>query len=621
MGNLMSKQLKIFILCFLGILALGASISIIFLENKNFQIQPRIPEVGIASASQDSKTFPVPEIATTSLRYASWYVVKLGNIPIGEVMVGVDNLNSGYPSNYTAQFVSRIGSSPLLSVLKGNFSNDEAGNYKLQQTLLSQTENGSFKEIQNLWRQEKEGSFLLNKDSGASLQGIIPANLTRVKSNIRLDETAGIFYFSPKEKRAKTNKVFVPFIGAFLNLQDVDPKYDDDGFLNSGKLVFEGGGELNFTRIDKDRYVDLSKTISDTLIDFGWFSSLNSMRAEFDTLKKSLDACAGRTGSLNTRMIRYLPQSSYLSYRRIINMSHFCISLNRELILKEQETPTQKLMIISNAVKTLLKENAQELPYFLAYSPDTILFYNDTISFLWPRIASLLAQTAVNELENNFDLDRSRKSLVGIQLNIANLQPRAVVRAQIKLIDSPLNFIIETAKSPNMNTSSIVEIPNDILKPLGTIYLNGQSFAKKMDIYFDSICKINNGKIGVDLGDAPQLAINSESVRGVWDIQTRIEIARQFAIKSTIAKNCSDIYFRVPLNIEKAFSKELEQFRSEILGSESELLLSNNVQKKLWIIPGKYRIVITSLVTGSVLSAQEFSVVSGMNTNVIAKIN
>ncbi len=617
----MTKPTKIFILCSLGMLALSASICVIFLENKKFQIQPRIPEVGVASASQDSKTFPIPEVVTSPLKYTSWYVVKLGNIPLGEVVVGVDDLNSSYPSNYTAQFVSRIGSSPLLSILKGDFTIDEVGNYKLKQTLLSQTENGSFKEIENLWRQEKDGTFLLIKDSGASLQGIIPANLTRAKNKMRLDENSGIFYFNPKEKRIKLSKVFVPFIGAFLNLQDVDPKYDDDGFLNSGKLVFDGGGELYFTRIDKDRYVDLSKTISDTLIDFGWFSSLNSIRAEFDTLRKSLDACTTRTSSLNSRMIRYLPQSSYLSYRRIINMSHFCVSLNRELTHKDAEPTAQRLLVISNAVKNLLKENAQELPYFLAYSPDTILFYNDTISFLWPRIASLLAQTAVNELENNFELDRSRKSLVGIQLNIANMQPRAVVRAQIKLIDSPLNFIIESAKSANMNNSSIVDLPIDIQKPLGEIYLNGQYFAKKMDINFESVCKINNGKIGVDLGDAPQLAINSESVRGVWDIQTRIDIARQFAIKATIAKSCSDIYFRVPVSIEKAFSKELDQFKSEILGSESELLLSNNVQKKLWIIPGKYRIVITSLVTGSVLSAQEFLVASGMNTNVTAKIN
>jgi hypothetical protein len=172
-----------------------------------------------------------------------------------------------------------------------------------------------------------------------------------------------------------------------------------------------------------------------------------------------------------------------------------------------------------------------------------------------------------------------------------------------------------------MSLASLTDVPANIEKPLGTFYLNGQSFAKKMDINFDSMCKINNGKIGIDLGDAPQFAINSDSVRGVWDIQTRIEIARQFTIKSTISKNCSHIYFRVPLNIEKAFSKELEQFKSETLGSENELLLSNNVQKKLWILPGKYRLVVTSLVTGSVMSAQEFSVSSGINTNVTAKIN
>ena len=248
-----------------------------------------------------------------------------------------------------------------------------------------------------------------------------------------------------------------------------------------------------------------------------------------------------------------------------------------------------------------------------------IFCFITTISFA--QVNPEEADLAINELENNFELDRSRKSLVGIQLNITNLQPRAVVRAQIKLIDSSLNFIIESAKNPNMSLSSLNDVPANIEKSLGTFYLNGQSFAKKMDINFDSMCKINNGKIGIDLGDAPQFAINSDSVRGVWDVQTRIEIARQFAIKSTISKNCSNIYFRVPLSIEKAFSKELDQFKSETLGSENELLLSNNVQKKLWILPGKYRLVVTSLVTGSVMSAQEFSVSIGINTNVTAKIN
>ncbi|APJ02931.1 hypothetical protein [Silvanigrella aquatica] len=618
----MSKQFKIIVLSLLGVLTLIASICIVFLENKNSFLQPpRLSEVGTASASQEAKTFPIPEIVSSPLKYNAWYVVKLGNIPIGEVVVGVDDLNTGFPSNYAGQFVSRIGSSPLLSILKGDLTYEDSGSYKLQQSLLSQTENGSFKEIQNIWKQEKDSGFLLNKDAGASLQGVIPANMTHAKSKLRFDEFSSVFYFNPKDKRAKTNKIFVPFIGAFLNVQDVDPKYDDDGFLNTGKLTFDGGSELNFMRIEKDRFVDLSKTISDTLIDYGWFSSLNSIKTEFDTLKKSLDSCSSRTASLNSRMIKYLPQSSYLSYRRIINMSHFCVSLNRQLNNKDQESSSQKLMLVSNAVKSLLKENSQELPYFLAYSPDTILFYNDTISFLWPRIASLLAQTAINELENNFELDRSRKSLVGIQLNIANLQPRAVVRAQIQLIDSPINFIIEPFKGSNMNSSSLVEIPNDIQSPLKVYYINGQSFAKKMDIDFNSFCKANKGKIGVDLGDAPQIAINSESVRGVWDLQTRIEVARQFAIKSTIAKGCTDIYFRVPLSMDKAFAKELDLFKSEVLGSENELLLSNNVQKKLWIIPGKYRIVVTSLVTGSVMSAQEFSVTSGVNTNVTAKIN
>lgn len=616
----MLKQPKIFILCCLGILALCSSIYVLFLNHNEFNINTKISEVGIASALQDSKNFPVPLIIQSPLKFNSWYSIKLGNIPLGVLVVGVEDLNNPFPTDYTLQLVSRIGSSPLLSTLKGNLTLDENGNYKLLQTLVSQTENGAFKEIQNTWMQGKEDQLLTTKENGANLQGIIPANFLRSKAKLHLDESTALFYFNPKTKKSKISKIFAPFLDSFIDFQDLDLKYDDDGFLNSGKLIFEGG-ELTFLRIENEKYNDISKLVSDTLIDFGWFSSLNSIRTELDTLKKTLDICIEKTSRLSRNMIRYLPQSSYLSYRRIINMSQMCKSLNKELLSKQSEPFSQKLMLVSNTMKNLLKENAQELPYFLAYSPDTVLFYNDTISFLWPRITALVTQTALNELESNFELDKSRKSLVGIQLNITNLQPRAVVRAQIKLIESPLNFIIESSKNSNMNKSSITDIPDEIQKYLGDIYLNGQSFAKKMNLNFESICRINNGKIGIDIGDAPQFAVNSDSVRGVWDIQTRIEIARQFAIKTTISKNCTNIYFRVPLSIEKAFIKELEQFKSEILGSENEILLSNNVSKKIWIIPGKYRIVITSLVTGSVLSAQEFIVTQGTNTNVIAKIN
>lgn len=622
MGKPMSKQVKVIILSLLGVVSACTAIVIIFTQNENLELNKSLPELGTAVASQDTKSFPVPDNITSNLKYNSWYVIKLGNIPIGIASVGVENQTSGYPSNYTIQFVSRIGASPLLSILKGDLNFEDSKIYKLQQSIMSQTENGSFKELQNVWRQDaKDNALNLIKDSGASLLGIIPATITKGKVKLPLDDGTALFYYASKEKNTANSKVFVPFLGQFFSQQDIDAKYDEDGFLNSAILPLEGGAELAFSRVTKSKYNDYTKNVADTLIDFGWFSSFNSLKNEFEIIKKSLSNCSERTSVLKNKMLHFLPQSSYLSYRRIVNMSHFCLNLNREITQKENETNLVKLNIIANSIKNLLKENSQELPYFLAYSPDTSLFYNDTISYLWPRITSLITQTALNELENNFDLDKNRKSLVGIQLNIANLQPRAVVRAQIKLIDASLNFKVETAKIANMSGTSLTEIPASFNSQFSVIYLNGQSFAKKMDINIDSICKLNSGKVGIDLGDAPQFAINAETVRGVWDVQTRVEVARQFAIKSTISKSCNEVYFRVPLSIEKAVNKEIEQFKKETLGSENELLLSNNVQKKLWILPGKYRLTVTSLVTGAVISAQEFSVASGYNTNVTAKIN
>lgn len=618
----MSKQLKVVIISFLGLITTAAALFILFMQNERLEIKNSFSELGAAAAAQDAKSFPVPVNMTSSLKYNSWYVIKLGNIPIGVANVGIDNQATGYPLQYSLQFVSRIGSSPLLSTLKGELTSEEDKNYKLQQTVMSQTENGAFKEIQNLWRQEsKELGMNLVKDSGASLLGIIPATINKGKSKLVIEESTASFFYASKEKNITYNKIFVPFLGQFFSQQDLEAKFDEDGFLNAAYLPLEGGAQLSFTRVTKSKFNDYAKNAADTLIDFGWFSAFSSMKNEFEILKKSLSNCSERTASLNNKMLNLLPQSSYLSYRRIVNLSYFCLNLNREITQKENESNTVKLNVIANSLKNLLKENLQELPYFLAYSPDTSLYFNDTISFLWPRITSLITQTALNELESNFELDKSRKSLVGIQLSIANLQTRAVVRAHIKLIDSFLNFKIETAKTVNMSQASLTEIPSTVTKQFMVTYLNGQSFAKKMDVNLESICKVNNGKVGIDLGDAPQFAINADTVRGVWDVQTRIEIARQFAIKSTITKSCSDVYFRVPLSMEKALIKEIEQFKKETLGSESELLLSNNVQKKLWILPGKYRLIVTSLVTGAVISAQEFSVASGFNTNVTAKIN
>jgi hypothetical protein len=72
-----------------------------------------------------------------------------------------------------------------------------------------------------------------------------------------------------------------------------------------------------------------------------------------------------------------------------------------------------------------------------------------------------------------------------------------------------LNFIIDGSRSANMNPSSITAIPKLLDKALPSIYLNGQFFAKSLDLNIDHLCKLISGKIGIDLGDAPQLAINT----------------------------------------------------------------------------------------------------------------
>ena len=73
--------------------------------------------------------------------------------------------------------------------------------------------------------------------------------------------------------------------------------------------------------------------------------------------------------------------------------------------------------------------------------------------------------------------------------------------------------------------------------------------------------------------------------------------------------------------MELILKKELNNFKESVMSSNNELLLSNNVSKKLLVMPGKYRMTTTSLVTGRVIATHEFIVEPGTNTVVMAKVN
>lgn len=134
------------------------------------------------------------------------------------------------------------------------------------------------------------------------------------------------------------------------------------------------------------------------------------------------------------------------------------------------------------------------------------------------------------------------------------------------------------------------------------------------------VCKKHAGSIGIDLTNTKSEVVNSIGIRGIWDLNTKLETARIFAIKATSDKNCKKIYFKADADLYKTLNTEMVNLKKELFSAENSLLLSNFRQKKLWVMPGEYRITISSIINEKIISVQEFSVGESTQTNVVANV-
>lgn len=554
--------------------------------------------------------------SSSPYNYKAWYSIQLGNIPVGVLSVGVNNLSTGFPSDYYAQFVSRVGYSPFLSFMKGNLNKSQENHLELIQKLISKNESGIFQDSETKWLEKNNKLNVLN-NTGATLQDLFPIHLPTFDNSNQVTENTNIFYF---KTNSEESRALIPFTGTIVSASDMKLKYDNDKFLLSADLPIEENISLSFRRITEEQYHGFLNSPPENLVDFGWLAAIKSPKKEIENLTENLNKCSSQTSTLNKLVTKTIPQSSYLSYRKLINVSRFCTDTNNLLTKNKNKNYFEKLGILSAQVKKLLKEDKLELPAAITNSPDLAIFYNDTVSFLWPEVTTLFIHNSIDEINDNFNLEKNRKSLLGIQVNIASLQPRSVVRADIKLISPTITFSIEPSNSnnSNMNSNSITNINE---KNPSSYLINGQYFAKNLDIDLNSFCERNNGKLGIDLGDAQQIIVNTSNIRGIWDTNTRIYIAREFAVKTTSTKNCRQIIFKTPEKIATALKNELNNFQNSVISPDNEILLSNFAQKRLLVMPGKYKLTTTSLVTGAVISTHEFNIEAGTNTIVTAKAN
>lgn len=514
---------------------------------------------------------------TPQYPYRGWYIIELVNIPIGVAVVSMENQKQGSQYDYAMQFASRIGISPITSEIFVHAKNAKNANKQITQRFLSKSQSVGNKQLSNQILIDNRENFLTTK------------------SNFFFNESATNSF----------KDTLSPFPKQFLKLNDkFEAHYANDNFLKTAILKINENIEIEFKRVDEQKYREYSKKISTQKIDLDWLNRLANNQQEIETLKNNLSNCQIEMQNINKSILKQMPYESYLIYRRIINLDHFCSSLQKKLSASNESDVYDALNMISNSVKNLLKEDASELPHAISQFSEKTLYYNNEVSFLWPRITSVMIQNAITELANLYQLDLNRKSLLNIQVKISKMQPQAVVRADIRQLSSPIRFIIQS--------------DTDEKKPY---YLKAKTFIDRVDDGLSDICNDYSGNIGLDLENDTQGVISTTEIRGVWDIQTKLAIAREFSIQAALEKKCRNIYFRVASEQVKYFQQELDIFKNESLSLENSMLLSNFDHKKLWVIPGRYRITISSIINEKVISVQEFVVNEGTQTNVVANVN
>jgi len=512
-------------------------------------------------------------------RHKTMYIVYLDNIPIGTAVASTANKKTMIPNETFVQISDRVGSSPIstnIFVQADYESSNHSKNFLIRKKLLSISDRNDLEKSSN-----NSDNILIDKE----------------------EEFSSTYYniFFNSENNLSLQHSILPIPNDLFHFKNkFDAEYSRNHFLKKATLRLKSGIKLTIKAVNKNYYHRIEKKIRYQRLDLGLLTSPKDEMGDIKRLTRSLSKCQSEMISLNKLILNKMPYESYLLYRRIINLKKLCTSLKNGMI-SSVENKRDPRNVLSTEIIKLFQDDPIEWPHVMSTFSDRTVYYNQNMSFLWPRVTTLLVNNAINELKNSFQLDLNRKSLLGLRLKIKSLQPRSIVRVDIKQINPSVKFYLRNSSNE-------------------PYFVDGAVFGNHSDYDLSEKCKNFAGRVGIDLTEIKPQIITSFDIRGIWDAPTKLKVARSFALKAVSEKSCHKIYFKVNAKLAPFLQQELDIFKKEALSLENNLLLSNYRQKKLWVMPGRYRLIISSISNEKVISVQEFTVKEQTQTNVIANV-
>jgi hypothetical protein len=568
------------------------------------------------------------------LRKQAWYEVRIQGVPVGTAVAARNETGQIFPSSVALRLVHRIGASVVTSDLVidatvGSTGEDLlATSYALtsgKDKLLSETTSG--RRTRGFF--VPEGIVDAPISDAARVLSLVPAvGVGDVGDPVPLEAMA--FFRPGGELKGMT---FNPLTSRALAPDGLT--YDDDGFLRTGDLDWHGSLSLSFKRVADDDVLDaFASQILKAPVELAWFSNPATLASDARRLQADAQSCAAFARDAENQVRREFPQLPYLMHRRIFNFGRVCDEVAASLARASgQESLEKALDGVHRAFTGILLEDKQELPKALLLHPDAPLLGDPARRWQWVLAASRVLRGAHEELAGLIALERAQKVSLAVRVFIDTLTPGSVVKGVLRAKDVRFKTEVRTAQGNKAVATSWWKLPDALSRPLrlaGTAraavkidpsvsamppvsfeLLHGQAFARGDALPVGTVCENYEGKVGLDLGDAPNAVIAGGFVRGVWDDAMRLSLVRDFAQRAGSHPACRQVIFSAPKALVPLVRQELEAFDKHILQNESEFQISNRHVRRMRVQPGVYELTLTSLVSGEVIGVREIVVPDG----------
>lgn len=583
----------------------------------------------------------VSDARISSSIVTGYRIEALGQL-VGLALVGQNLAHVSGPEQTRIYLFDRIGTSQALHAVSLDLRGDSQSASTISGQYRFVIEDQIVSEFHYEWAYAGGKMHLLRGQSST----LFPQPLLEVARSVRsavsgegADKPISLPFFNPAGDGQQL--VFDPFRGTLSGsdeeLAPYDASYDPDGFARSFSWSLMGKLPLKFARADKSELAHFFPTLWHTAVSLADFTPDSELGPDLARLRQTAARCKEETTELQDRFVRKSPNVPYLLHRRVTVLKNLCDGTAQFAQLYGQtKDPEKRIRYFRENVRLNLSHHPSEVPGSMTRSPQWSVIFDDQKSVLWLNSLNDLIRDGLAELSDSLEIEMERKKVVKLRTVLKEKSLGTVIKAVIthnkpvvsitlnesgernmlpdSWRESPWGKEAETAPpAPAKTTKSSSKKPAPVATPhpqpaFPFQLYNGKSVVLTRLDDFSRTCQAFNGKVGIDLGDAPQSVLSGPVLSGGWDNTTRLRLLELFLRKASGQNACRDLVVRVPTGLKTQAAEEIRRFNESILQTDQEFQLKNAKFRHLRMLPGTYTLHVHSLISGSLLARRELSV-------------